>query len=151
MSDPIQVDGILKPRRGSKGQWESINPILQYGEIALEHPNQGISYGQCRVKVGDGVTPWNNLPYAIDFSRATGVDGGTPTTESAAIKFKSGSTAQWLQSDPILEIGEPAFDVTLNRLKIGDGVHRFSELKYVGQQWETSLIYDFGDYDHPTS
>ena len=138
---------VLKPRRGSINQWATLNPILQLGEMGLEYPNEGISYGQCRIKFGDGVTPWNDLRYAIDFSEATGVDGGTPATESARIKFKAGTTAEWLAYDPVLEAGEPAYDTVIKEIKIGDGVHKFSELKYVGQTWETTLVYDFGNYD----
>ena len=137
----------LKPRRGSINQWATLNPILDLGEMALEYPNEGISYGQCRIKIGDGETPWNDLPYAIDFSQATGVDGGTPATESSPLRFKSGTTAEWLTVDPVLAAGEPGYDTIIKELKIGDGLHKWSELRYVGQRWDTSLVYDFGNYD----
>lgn len=126
---------VLKPRRGSINQWASLNPILELGELGLEYPNEGISYGQCRIKIGDGETPWNELVYAVDFSQATGVDGGTPTTESASIKFKSGTLQEWLDADPVLDQGEPAYDSSTQGIKVGDGIHRFSELRYIGQNW----------------
>lgn len=37
--------------------WVTINPILFMGEMGFESDNKGF-------KVGDGVTPWNQLPYS---------------------------------------------------------------------------------------
>lgn len=36
--------------------WESINPILFKGEFGFESDGPGF-------KIGDGITPWNELPY----------------------------------------------------------------------------------------
>ena len=40
-------------------------------------------------------------------------------------------------------MGEPGFDTTKNSIKIGDGVHKWTELKYIGG--EASGVFDFGD------
>lgn len=56
---------IIKPKRGTPTEWRTANPILAYGEIAIETCNEGCGKGFCNVKIGDGITPWNNLPYAI--------------------------------------------------------------------------------------
>lgn len=44
-------------RRDTKATWESVNPILKLAEPALETDTN-------RIKYGDGVTPWNSLPYS---------------------------------------------------------------------------------------
>jgi hypothetical protein len=53
MSQTIQV------RRGTAAQWVTANPILKIGE-------QGIETDFLRVKYGDGVTAWVNLPYTVN-------------------------------------------------------------------------------------
>lgn len=51
---PVQI----QLRRGTASQWTSFNPILAAGEIGTE-----LDTG--KFKVGDGVTAWNSLGYAI--------------------------------------------------------------------------------------
>lgn len=52
---------IIQLKRGTKDYWASVNPILAQGEPALE-----IDTG--KEKVGDGITPWNSLPYRFNNS-----------------------------------------------------------------------------------
>ena len=44
------------------------------------------------------------------------------------IRFLRGTTLQWASEDPVLEPGEPGFNVETRILKIGDGAKRWSEL-----------------------
>ena len=53
----------LQFKRGTSKAFESVNPILLYGEPAYEYDTK-------RIKVGDGVTYYNNLPYIGDHSKA---------------------------------------------------------------------------------
>ena len=46
----------LQLRRDGAQQWANINPILAQGEL-------GIEIDTSRLKIGDGVTPWNSLRY----------------------------------------------------------------------------------------
>ena len=46
----------IKFRRGSTLSWTTRNPVLGEGEPGFEIDAK-------RFKVGDGVTPWNSLPY----------------------------------------------------------------------------------------
>ena len=46
----------LQLRRDGAQQWANINPILAQGEL-------GIELDTSRIKIGDGVTPWNSLKY----------------------------------------------------------------------------------------
>lgn len=55
-------------RRDLAAVWASVNPVLREGEAAYEIDTN-------RIKIGDGVTPWNNLPYAL--SGAAGIPGAT--------------------------------------------------------------------------
>ena len=46
----------LQLRRDGAQQWANVNPILAQGEL-------GIELDTSRLKIGDGVTPWNSLKY----------------------------------------------------------------------------------------
>lgn len=54
-------------RRDTRENWNNNNPVLYNGEIGviLEDPISGHS----TIKIGDGITPWNNLP---EFQRTEG-------------------------------------------------------------------------------
>ena len=47
---------IYRLKRGTAQRWIEVNPILQQGE-------PGFEYDTNRLKIGDGFTPWTNLPY----------------------------------------------------------------------------------------
>jgi hypothetical protein len=51
----------FKLKRGTAARWAEVNPVLAQGE-------PGYVYDQNRLKIGDGVTHWNDLPY-IDGKR----------------------------------------------------------------------------------
>jgi hypothetical protein len=48
-----------KQRRGTAAQWEDLNPILEAGEIGFESDTTNL-------KVGDGSTAWEDLPYVAE-------------------------------------------------------------------------------------
>ncbi len=51
-----RVKAVIQFRRGKLADWERINPILRLGEPSFVVDTGGI-------KIGDGVTPWNDLQY----------------------------------------------------------------------------------------
>ena len=55
----------IRMRRSTKAQWEAANPILAEGELGYEVPDAGVGRGLVNFKMGDNVTPWNELPYAF--------------------------------------------------------------------------------------
>ena len=55
----------FRPRRGTALQWTEANTLLNEGEIAFEFANR-IGDGEAKVKIGDGVNRWNDLPYAVN-------------------------------------------------------------------------------------
>lgn len=54
----------IRPRSGTATQWATANPILAEREIGYEVPETGFGTGPVRMKMGDGVTAWNDLAYA---------------------------------------------------------------------------------------
>lgn len=48
-------------KRGKSATWTKLNPILASGEPGFELDTN-------RLKVGDGVTPWNSLSYLCESS-----------------------------------------------------------------------------------
>ena len=56
-------------KRGTAARWEEVNPILKQGE-------PGFVYDENRLKIGDGVTPWRDLPY---------IDGKTEIVSAANV------------------------------------------------------------------
>lgn len=61
-------DKILQLKRGTAERWYTVNPILAIGE-------PGFVYDANKLKIGDGVTPWNELPYIEGSTNLTPVDG----------------------------------------------------------------------------
>lgn len=55
----------IRPRAGTASQWTTANPILAEREIGFEFPAGGIGTGEVKAKMGDGVSHWNDLAYAI--------------------------------------------------------------------------------------
>ena len=47
-------------------------------------------------------------------------------------RLKRGTAQRWLELNPVLEQGEPGFEYDTNKLKIGDGIRRWTDLSYIG-------------------
>ena len=58
MADRIQI------RRDTKARWADLNPILAAGEPGFEIDNN-------RLKIGNGITAWNSLPYVTETDWST--------------------------------------------------------------------------------
>ena len=55
----------IRPKSGTKTQWNTANPVLREREIGFEYPDGGLGTGEVKMKMGDGATAWNDLEYAI--------------------------------------------------------------------------------------
>lgn len=67
----------FKLRRDSSSAWTSANPTLAEGEPGFETDTR-------KLKIGDGTTPWNSLPYQPVAIDAAAVTSGTfPTSRIA--------------------------------------------------------------------
>lgn len=49
----------------------------------------------------------------------------------AIIQFRRGTENEWIEKNPLLREGEPALSIDLDMIKVGDGIHRWSELPYL--------------------
>ena len=85
----------LLQRRGSAAEWDSENPVLGPGEIGVEGtPTVGVQ----RLKVGDGITPWNDLPYSL--ATDLGVNGISSPTLSSIVVIEESEFSQRAVKDP---------------------------------------------------
>ena len=48
------------------------------------------------------------------------------------IKIRRGSATDWSTANPTLSLGEPGYDTTNNRIRVGDGTNTWSALDYLG-------------------
>ncbi len=67
------IPGRFQVRRDLAINWTTSNPILADGEMGYEK-NTG------KMKLGDGIKTWNQLPYFQPVSSAF-FDGGSPSTD----------------------------------------------------------------------
>jgi hypothetical protein len=69
---PIDEFARFMNRRGTSTQWFFMDEVLYDGEVGIEKTVDG----RIRIKVGDGVTPWNSLPYigSDDYPTAADTD-----------------------------------------------------------------------------
>lgn len=58
--------GYFKPKRGRRLTAENSNLLLQDGEMFCEVPDTGVGTGPGKIKMGDGITPYSELPYFIN-------------------------------------------------------------------------------------
>lgn len=73
---------IFQLRREDSEYWATENPVLRYGEPAVEEDTN-------KMKIGDGYTPWNLLDYLH-------ADGGAPSEPFYHKHVQSLSSASWI-------------------------------------------------------
>jgi hypothetical protein len=131
-------------RRGTAAEWSNANPILAAGEIGVQLPPNG-SGEPAKMKIGDGVTPWNTLPFggSIDMSAITAAINAlkaeldpfpqytTPTEAAAAAPVQSvnGMVGNVVIAIPPAGVGE---------ILVADGV---SPPVMVTDELETDFLY----------
>lgn len=84
----------IQLRRDSAPDWQTANPVLADGELGIEtHPGSILD----RIKIGDGVTRWNDLPYlgATDL----GVNGLTSPTLGSIVVMTESQFSQLADTD----------------------------------------------------
>lgn len=75
-------------RNGTAAQWNEANPVLLKGEVGLENDTK-------RLKIGDGIAAWDELPYSDKEMRDLIEEATSSMNESiAGIRnmFKDGAT-----------------------------------------------------------
>lgn len=80
---------IFKPRRGKASTMlgTKSSTVLAAGEMFIEVPDTGVGTGVCKMKMGDGVTAYSSLPYAMGGDIAsTEITGSIVEDSSTAAK-----------------------------------------------------------------
>ncbi len=90
-------------RRGTKADWAAKNPVLGEGEIGFERDTG-------RMKFGNGVTAWNNLPYFLNDVPQLVVTPPDATTVGLILQGRTGATAN------ILEFRRPSDGLVRTRI-----------------------------------
>lgn len=62
---------VIKLKRGYAADWADANPVLAPGEAGFEIDTS-------RVKIGNGVTPYNSLPYTGGVDLQNHIDSPLP-------------------------------------------------------------------------
>lgn len=47
------------------------------------------------------------------------------------IKLRRDLAYIWIRFNPVLDVGEPGFEIDTNQLKIGDGIRSWTQLPYI--------------------
>jgi hypothetical protein len=77
----------MQQRRGTAAQWAVTNPVLEAGELGFESDTTNL-------KIGDGATSWNDLPYVAEGIAGPqgepGIQGATGATGPAGAQGPQG-------------------------------------------------------------
>ena len=100
----------IKLRRDTADNWGTINPVLALGEPGYDTTNN-------KLKIGDGVTAWQDLSYLTD---ATG--GGGSGAPAAAVVSANVITSVYITSPGTGYTTSPTFTITDANTTPGSGV-----------------------------
>lgn len=56
------------------------------------------------------------------------------------VKLKRGESSSWTSGNPVLQAGQPGYEIDNHRLKIGDGISNWNELDYISSPWDGGII-----------
>ena len=123
-------------RRDSFDNWFNNNPILAIGQIGYDATIK-------KIKIGDGVTRWNNLPY---FALETDLD-----TESVSCYYQSAE--EWGEDTSLISqqnvfyvytdhqtVEKDGELISIPGLKIGDGQSYVVDLPFITDYISESLL-----------
>jgi len=91
-------------RRGTAAEWSATNPVLLAGEVGYERDvplsltasadtfdYSDPAFGSGAIKIGDGVTRWNDLPYLLNALRFS-----LPSSSDVEVTdIKTGDILRW--------------------------------------------------------
>ena len=81
-----QIDARIRQKRDTAANWTNSNPVLLNGELIVVET----STGAIRLKVGDGVKTFNQLPFLDETLRALITD--VDNNNSAVVMTKNGES-----------------------------------------------------------
>ena len=97
-----QIDARIRQKRDTAANWTNNNPVLLNGELIVVET----STGAIRLKVGDGVKTFNQLPFLDETLRALITD--VDNTKSAVVMTKNGAS-QLLDTFNIVKLSEEEY------------------------------------------
>ena len=77
-------------------EWTDKNPLLQRGEIGAESDTH-------RIKVGDGTTYWNDLPYTSDVIATWGAINGDITDQADLVQYIADATGTYTYEQAVAD------------------------------------------------
>ena len=91
---------LFRPHRGGKSKMNvgsGSTHVLEDGEFFVEYPDTGAGSGKCKVKVGNGVSIYTELPYALGDTSTdpiTFTEASSTTVEDALARVIPGALLQ---------------------------------------------------------
>lgn len=103
---------VFQFKKGIAARWQEVNPILAAGE-------PGFVTDENRLKIGDGITAWNDLPYmGEDNVVSASTHDDFPSVGRVNVIYKADSEKKIYQWNPTELRYEPLNDCTLDSLDI---------------------------------
>ena len=99
---------VIKLRRDTAADWESVDPILAEGELGIETDTN-------RIKIGDGATEWTGLPYG-------------PVSDNLHIRVKNASGSVAIPAGRLVQFAGAAGDTVTASPAVTDGSVDFHSL-----------------------
>ena len=134
----ITIDVKAKQRIDTSSNWTSANPGLLKGELGIESDTR-------RIKIGDGVTPWNTLSYADSLTFAGKVLSDFP--QLANDEEEGVEEVEYLVGDMLKSIYDSDGDGKVDRAVNADTVNQLTVEKAV----PAGAVFTDTVYSHPSS
>ena len=148
------VKAVIQLRRATEQEWIELDPILRLGEPAL-------STDVYKLKVGDGVSNWSNIPYltgntdSLQFITTTqGLIGEEDclyinTTNQTALIW-NGNDFEELESSSIDDLKRRMTQAELNIEELARQIPQSADKNYVHKQStasnEWTIVHNLGKY-----
>lgn len=89
------VSSVFRLKRGTEARWAEVNPILEQGE-------PGFVYDKNRLKIGDGITRWNDLPYIDGKTEVNNFNSSSdfPAVGNPSVIYKAANELSLYQFNP---------------------------------------------------
>jgi hypothetical protein len=135
----------IQLRRATASNWLAQNPVLANSELVVETNTR-------KIKIGDGSTPWNSIPYAGTLGPA-GLNGA-PNSATGTLAYFPTATAPtgWLRADGsnISSAAYPALSALLQNTKNQLATPTSIDVNFAfGATWvpNTTIFGTYVDYD----
>ena len=125
-----QINTRIRQKRDTAANWTNNNPVLLNGELIVVET----STGAIRLKVGDGVKTFNQLPFLDEALRALITD--VDNNNSAVVMTKNGAS-QLLDTFNIVKLSEEEYNQLINSntldpdtlyFTVGEGDEKYSKV-----------------------